>query len=228
MQPPDAASAQVRIVLADRYVLVRQGLQRLLDDQPGFRVVGQTGTAQKTLAAISHLRPDILVLGELLDSGALLFLERLAGLQPEVRPVLLTGETSRRVLAEAVALGASAIVPRNVSIGALLKCLSCVQAGVVFADHNPTGAPAGAPKPDPALQTLPQRERELAVAVAGGISNKAIAEKFSISELTVKRRLVDVFSKLGVSSRVQLAKYILDNGVPPGEGDRILLDCSPR
>ena len=218
---------KVRVLVADHYPLVRHGLRSLLEKEGGFEVVGETGNGQEALTLAARLAPDILLL-DLRTSGlsGLDALRQIAASKSGVRVVLLGDSLDNGSVVEAVRLGARGVVFKESPPELVLKAIRCVLAGQYWVGRDSVSDlvrflrdRSGALNEASATGSgLTPRERDVVAAVVDGCSNREIAERFSLSEATVKHHLTSIFDKLGISSRTELVAYALQGRLANGEG----------
>ncbi|PYR02620.1 MAG: DNA-binding response regulator [Acidobacteria bacterium] len=213
-----ASPEPVRIVIADEQPIFRDGLRRLLETLPGLKIVGEASGDEHAAAMIQDVQPDILLLG-LPASGPFQLdaLEQTMAACPSVRTVILAGARSVdtfEVLTAAMQLGAHGIVPKDSPPRALFESIESVMAGRYWLgrDTASNDVAAGVRKLDTMRRQtlafgLTRRELDILRAVVAGETNKAIARRLTISENTVKRHLTQIFDKVGVSSRIELAVF---------------------
>jgi DNA-binding NarL/FixJ family response regulator len=219
------AQAPIRIVIADDHPLVREGLRTLLELQQGFTVVGEAGDGFDAVQLTKDLRPDVLLLDLAMPRmNGLDVLKALADTATEVRTVLLTATIEREETVHALRLGARGVVLKESATQMLYKCIRAVMAGEFWVGHERIGdlmqtlrqierAPAREPSP---ASRLTRRELQVISAVVEGGSNKDIAKGFGLSEQTVKNHLSNIFDKLGVSNRLELALYAVHHRLLAG------------
>jgi DNA-binding NarL/FixJ family response regulator len=207
----------IRIVVADDHALFRDGLCRLLQAQPGFEIVGQTGKGSEVPALVMDLAPDLLLLD--LAMPGMTGLEVLRALESsgsKVRAIVLTAQAASDQVLEALRLGARGLVLKEAATDVLLKCMRAVMSGEYWFSHqefsNLVNAlrQLSAPAPPAPAQTLTTRELTIIAAVVDGATNRDIARQLEFSEQTVKNCLSQIFDKLGVSNRLELALYAID------------------
>jgi len=214
---------KIRIVVADDHPIFRDGLCKLLALEDDFEVVAQAQDGRQVLEVLHQLEPDILLLD--------LKMPGLDGLQTLQRLQVAKGKT--RVIVQAMKLGTSGIVLKQTATDQLIKSIRKVHAGEIWLDSHTTAAVirqfvanedaapppqplSGAPPRERERSPLSQREREIVALVAQGFKNKEMAEKMFISEQTVKNHLHNIFDKLGVSDRLELALYAIHNNLHNG------------
>jgi DNA-binding NarL/FixJ family response regulator len=137
-----------------------------------------------------------------------------------VRTILLTAAVERRRVVEALQLGACGVVLKESSTELLIKSIRSVMAGQFWLEQGSVAdlvqalrdsALPGTSSPERRKFSLTARELEIIKTIVAGYTNKDIAEKFSLSEHTVKHHLTNIFDKLGVSNRLELALFVVDH-----------------
>ena len=212
----------IRIVIADDHPIFREGLKYLLGTQEDFQLLAEVGNGDDVLDTIEKLQPDILLLDlRMPGTHGLVVLERLQATKiSSTKVIVLTASEDKNEFVQAMKLGTSGIVLKQSPTDLLLKSIRKVYAGEIWLDSNTTAAVirqfATGDEESPGdsnrvrgRSPLSQREREIVSLVAQGFKNKEMAEKMFISEQTVKNHLHNIFDKLGVSDRLELALYAI-------------------
>jgi DNA-binding NarL/FixJ family response regulator len=228
---------KIRIVVADDHPIFRDGLCRLLALEEDFEVVAQASDGRQVLEILQQMEPDILLLDlKMPGLDGLATLQRLQAARNKTRVIVLTASDDKNEFVQAMKLGTSGIVLKQTATELLIKSIRKVHAGEIWLDSHTTAAvirqfvaneeaPAPPPPPPPPQASsgrererspLSQREREIVALVAQGFKNKEMAEKMFISEQTVKNHLHNIFDKLGVSDRLELALYAIHNNLHTG------------
>lgn len=213
---------QVSILIADDHAIVRDGLKRLLQEEPDFVVIAEAHDGHQTITRTRELRPSVLLLDVAMPGvDGIEVLRQLAATAIPTRIILLTAAISRSQIRTALELGARGVIMKTSAIDTLVKSIRCVLAGEFWVDRSTLVDMVRPEKAEqPPLANLTPREMELVEEIACGSCNRDIAEKFAISEKTVKRHLVNIFDKLGVSSRLELAVFAMNHGLvkaPPND-----------
>lgn len=220
----------IRIVIVDDNSLFRDGLANLLDAQPDFAVVSSADTPLSAVEQIRAGRPDIILLGWPASApNSLKVYGAIRDAKLASRVIMLVTGDAREDFVEAVRQGCCGIVPKTTSTELLLKSIRKVHAGEYWLDRATTAevirrlakkgngggqsSRLGVRDHSSALST---REREIVVLVAQGFKNKEMAERMFISEQTVKNHLHNIFDKLGVSDRLELALYAIHHNLHEG------------
>src|SRR5579862_297570 len=222
---------KIRIVVADDHPIFRDGLCKLLALEEDFEVIAQAQDGRQVLEILQQCEPDILLLDlKMPGLDGLATLQRLQQARNKTRVIVLTASDDKNEFVQAMKLGTSGIVLKQTATELLIKSIRKVHAGEIWLDSHTTAAvirqfvanedappppPQSAPR-DRERSPLSQREREIVALVAQGFKNKEMAEKMFISEQTVKNHLHNIFDKLGVSDRLELALYAIHNNLHTG------------
>jgi DNA-binding NarL/FixJ family response regulator len=209
----------IRLVLVDDHPVVLHGLRVLFERHADFSVVDCCADADAGIEAVRRHRPDVLILDLRMPvADGLNVLRVLSSEQIPCRTVLLTAAITDAELKEAVQLGAVGIVMKDSSPDVLADCVRRVHRGEHWIDRDALTrafrSVVGADVSQPGRgESLTGRELEIVRMVAEGLRNKAIAERLSISEGTVKVHLHNIYDKVGVDGRLELMLYAQQRGL---------------
>jgi len=219
-------SQPVRIVIADDHPIFRDGLRRLLESEQDLKVIGEACDGVEAVKLARELKPEILLLDLAMPRRHGLEALRELSTAPTsspVRVILLTAAAEKKQIVEALQLGARGVVLKDSATQLLLKSIHTVMAGEYWVGRESVSnlvqylsALMQSSGEDARRKKfgLTPRELEIVSAVVAGFSNKEIAEYFKISEDTVKHHLSNIFDKLGVSTRLELALFAVNQSLP--------------
>jgi two-component system, NarL family, nitrate/nitrite response regulator NarL len=222
-------NTQFRILLADDHAMFRDGLRRLIALEPDFRVIGEGGDVATTVRLTTQLQPEVLLLDMAMPGGGGLDVLKALSKNPstKTRAIVLTAASARSSLIEALQLGARGILLKESAVGVAFAAIRTVMRGEYWVGDSEAAGLVQAilrlmTKNDNADRKtnrfgLTPREMDIVPQVAAGASNKDIAQLFSLREDTVKHHLSNIFDKLGVGSRLELAIFAINHGLgePP-------------
>jgi DNA-binding NarL/FixJ family response regulator len=209
----------IQLVIVDDHPIVLHGLKRLFESTEGFAVVECCASGAEAVAAARSRRFDVMLLdlrmpGQTgMDVLRLIAAEKLPG-----RIVMLTAAITDDEVVQAVMLGAQGVVMKESSPETLIECVRRVHLGEQWIDRETMGRAFGrvAQREEAvreAGKVLTPREIEIVRMITQGLRNKAIAERLSISEGTVKIHLHNIYEKLGVDGRLELMLYAQNKGL---------------
>jgi DNA-binding NarL/FixJ family response regulator len=210
----------IRILMADDHPIFRDGVRKLLESDDSIAIVGEVSNGSECIAALGKLKPDILLLDlRMPEKDGLTVLEEVNFDSLPTRVIVLTATEDDNDVVRAVRLGARGVVLKQSATDLLLKSIQKVHSGEIWLDKRMTAevmraftkSAEGGPRREKPL--LSDREREIVALVAQGFRNREIGEKLFISEQTVKNHLHNIFDKLGVSDRLELALYALHHRI---------------
>ncbi|MGH9352754.1 MAG: LuxR C-terminal-related transcriptional regulator [Terriglobia bacterium] len=209
------------IAIAAEEPIVRYGVRRLFETEPDLNVVGEAADSSEAIKIVLDLKPEVLLLELPASRSGLEVLRRLASVKSGARTLLLASPGDRSQIAEAFNLGARGVVLKGSETRILVNGVRGVLAGQYwmgetavagiseairsFTEQHRNGGKASQD------YRLTPRELEIIASIATGCSNKDAGRKFSITERTVKHHLTNIYDKLGVSSRLELALFAVNH-----------------
>ncbi len=196
----------------------------MLQADPSVKVVGEARDGLEALEMARSLRPDVMLLDLAMPNvaGMEALREMTAG-NLDTRTIVLTGLIEKRQVLEALQLGARGVLLKDAVAEHLSACIRAVMQGQYWLEGRPVQNLVQVLR-DLAAQTAPMprktfgltaRELEVVTLITEGCTNKDIAKQFGISEETVKRHLTNIFNKLGVGNRLELALFALNHHLLP-------------
>ena len=215
---PATTHGPTRVLLADDHTMFRQGLKEMLSTDPAVEVVGEAENGAEAIALARRLGPDVVVLDvEMPVMGAEEAMEPILRLTPPPGIVVVTMHDDARLVRRLLGMGASAYLVKSASMHELI---SAVRAAAEAPEE-------GDPREDNVLMVLPrgrlrdaergadglsERELEILLLVARGLSNRQVAQVLHLSVATVKRHLANIYPKIGVQSRGEATRKALSEG----------------
>jgi DNA-binding NarL/FixJ family response regulator len=213
----------IRVLLADDQALVRISFRMIIESEPDLEVVGEAATGVEAVGLARSTRADVILMDirmpdmdGLAATRAISADEDLAG----VRVLILTTFEADEYVFQALRAGASGFLGKGVELSDLLDAIRLVARGEALLSPRATKAliaqylttPDLTNTPAPELTSLTERERQVLVLVAAGLSNDAIAEQLHVSPWTAKTHVNRTMTKLGVRDRAQLVVLAYQTG----------------
>lgn len=204
-----------RILLADDHPVVRSGIRYLLEKTPDLVVVGESSSGEQVLPLVQELSPDILLLDmEMPGMSGTEVVQQLQKAGANVRILVLSVHDDKTLIQELLAMGVSGYLVKEEVPDTIVEAVRGVARGEHGWISRQVAAQMSAWIRGEAedKKRLSFREREVLRAVVGGKTNQEIARELRISEKTVEKHLDGVYTKLGVSSRVEAAVRAVREG----------------
>ena len=211
----------IEIVISDDHPVFREGLRKLLEAEPGVRVVGEASDGEETVRVVRQCRPKVLLLDVSMPKGnGIETLRALNQLGIQTRTILLTASIEKEQVLEALQLGARGIVLKDATLQVILKSIRCVNDEQFWVGQESVSDLIQALRrlvpQHRATETtrnfgLTPRELQVIALIVAGYTNKDLARKLGISEHTGKHHLTNIFDKLGVSNRLELVLFAINH-----------------
>jgi NarL family two-component system response regulator LiaR len=203
--------SKLRVLLADDHPLIVAGVRSALEAERDFEIAGEATSGAQVLPLIAHASPDVVLIDmRLPELDGLTCLARIRQKYPKVKVVLFSAVDDPSQIRRALEAGACAYIVKCIDPSDLAAVIRQAVAGSVFClgsleaeEVTRNGNDAG----------LSEREIEILVGVARGLSNRAIAKELWVSDQTVKFHLHNIYRKLDVKNRTEAAKYAYQNGL---------------
>lgn len=209
---------RIRLALVDDHPIVLDGLERLFALESDFEVVVRCRDGETATRELLDKQPDLVILDLRLPvRDGLTVLASLRQARLPTRVLLLTAAIDSREVVEALRLGASGLVLKEIAPEVVVQAARKIHAGGQWLDAALVSrameeVSRGAPEPTGEAASLTPREREIVARVARGMRNRAIADELGISEGTVKLHLHHVYEKLALGGRMALLLYAQKRG----------------
>jgi two-component system, NarL family, response regulator NreC len=213
--------AALRILIADDHTIVRQGIRKILEDQPDWEVVAEAGNGREAVKQALALRPDI----ALLDIGMPLMngieaTSQITSAAPEVKVVILSMHPNEAYITRVLQAGAKGYLLKDSADDDLIRALTAVSEGksffspavasIMLNDYLRRLAEKGIVD---RYDALSKREREIFQLIAEGRTNKEIADLLCVSANTIETHRSHIMEKLDVHSAVEVVLYAVRRGL---------------
>ncbi len=211
-------SKRIRVLIVDDHAIVRKGIRALLSTEPGIEVAGEAGDGLEAVSQAVALQPDVILMDLVMPKlDGIEASRRITAIQPQARILVLTSFAADDKVFPAIKAGALGYLLKDSGPEELVRAIRQVERG------EPSLEPAIAsrllyelahpPKQELTRDPLTDREMEILRLVAQGRSNREIAERLTIAELTVRTHVSNILGKLHLASRTQAALYALREGL---------------
>ena len=208
----------IRIIIADDHTVVRQGLRIMLEPKPEYRLIGDARNGKELLELVANQQPDLIILDllmPLMDGAEAIRIIR--SQFPDIKILVLTSYSEESMVMKTMRSGANGYILKETSPEELIQAINAVMRGEMWIYPNlMTDLLASLIHPEnraSELDILTKRERQVVALVARGLSNPDIAASQGINESTVRFHLSNIYSKLGLQNRTQVALYALRTGL---------------
>ncbi len=209
------------IILAEDHQIVREALRLLLETQPDFRVVAETGDGLDALQLTERLKSDILIADLMMPHlSGLEVARRAKGVSPGTRVIVLSMHDAESYVVEALAAGVAGYVLKKSSSSELIFAIRQALEGKVYLSPSLNERAIQAylqmsqeSRGDDPFDALTNRERDVFQLAAEGQTNPQIAEKLSLSSRTVEMHRANLMKKLSLKTQTDLVKYAVKRGM---------------
>jgi DNA-binding NarL/FixJ family response regulator len=201
----------ITVLLADDHHLVRRGFRRMLEDDPSLRVIGEASDGDEAVRLVDELHPQVVVMDcAMPGTSGLVATRRILAAHPDVAVLMLSMHAEQTLVSQAIAAGARGYILKSALDLDLAAAVKRVAAGETVLDASVT---PGAALKGEANHGLRPRELEVLQLICQGLSNRAIAERLSLSVNTVSVHRANIMSRLGVHKTADLVVYAMRNGL---------------
>jgi two-component system, NarL family, response regulator NreC len=210
----------VRVLIVDDHAVFRAGLKLLIDAEDGLEAVGEAGSARDAIFQARALEPDVVLLDIVMpDQSGLDAMPTLLHERPEMKMLILSMQDDPQYIRQAFAAGASGYILKEAADTEVVAAIRQVADGSSYV-HPAVGAKLVAAETAEARRAqedpLSDREHEVLRLLALGHTNQEIAAELYISVRTAETHRAHIMQKLRLSSRAELVRYALEQGVLEG------------
>ncbi len=215
-------SKRVRVLIVDDHTIVRTGLRALIGGETGMELVGEAVCGSEAVQMARDLSPEVIVLDlSLPDLDGIGVTRLIKSEQPDLRVLILTVHEDEALLREAIRAGASGYILKHAAESELIAAIYSVRKGDLYVHPRLVQALLTNPEKtrtpkEPGFtpeEMLTPREIEVLRLIVQGYTNRQIAEVLTLSVRTVEGHRSNLTDKLGLHSRVELARYARDHGM---------------
>lgn len=211
---------KTRILLVDDHDIVRLGLMTLLNDQPDMEVVGEASAAAEAVKTAERLQPDVVLMDiRLPGEGGIEAARQVIQQVPNSKIVMLTSFADDELVVRAIRAGAVGYVLKQVGNEELLRAIRAAARGEALLDPSTTARllsrvrKAERKADEDAFRDLSRREMDVLIHLAKGKTNAEIARSLNLSEKTVGNYIGNMFEKLRLKNRIELAAYAYEHNL---------------
>jgi DNA-binding NarL/FixJ family response regulator len=213
-----------RIVIADDHPLIRQGIRKIIEENPNHEVVGEVGDGLALLDFLKEIKADLVVLDiSMPNLRGLEAISEVYKICPEIKILMLTMHKSEKYLCSALSLGANGYLLKEDSDSELLPAIEKVKQGGLYVSPyfegriDPLKVSECVNGVGDSQDILTMRERQVLCLIAEGATSKGVAEALDISKRTVEHHRANMMRKLQIKTTTDLIKYAIGKGyiTPP-------------
>ena len=210
---------KIRVVVADDFPLVREGVVRALNSDPGIEVIAQAENGTDALKVAEELRPDVMILDlRMPDLGGLAVLDKLRTSRPEIRIIVMTASEQASTLLDAIAAGAAGYLSKRSTGEELRQAVITAHGGgsvitPALASHLLKEYSSSARGEQSQVRPLQGRELDVLRLVVQGKTDNEIGKELFISPRTVQNHLTRIREKTGLRRRSELTRWAVEHAI---------------
>lgn len=205
---------KIRLLLVDDHVVVRQGLRMVLSLEPDLEIIGEANNGSEALSLVKKLNPQVVLMDLLMPvMDGVSAIRAIKKDYPDIEVVALTSVLEDRLVIDAVEAGAAGYLLKESGPEELIEAIRAAAKGEVRLHPKAQKRLIKEVRTPEMRESLTERETETLRLIAKGMSNKEIADKLNVSEVTVKTHVSSILSKLNLQSRTQAALFALKEGL---------------
>jgi len=215
----------IQILIVDDHDLVREGLRALLEQDPSFQIVGETGDGQEAIRLATRLKPNVVLMDVSLPGGmgGLEATETIVADCPEVKVIILTQYENREYIKRAIRIGARGYLLKRSVSAQLKEAIRAVARGERYLHPLAAGelvdlVTSGKSLEEDDYERLTPREKQVFKLLAEGKTSRDISKYLSISLKTAMTHRTNIMAKLNVHSRTELVRYAIRKAIILVEG----------
>jgi DNA-binding NarL/FixJ family response regulator len=207
---------KIRILIADDHALIRDGIKILLQQEPGFEVVGEASNGVELIKLAGELNPDIVVLDLTMPyKNGIESVREIKSMNPEIKCIVLSMHEDPDYVAKSIQAGAKGYILKNAEHEEIIRAIRTVYLGNQYYNSHISSILINGISANSVLNLedystlLTSREKEVLIEVAAGQSTKMIADNLGISSRTVETHRINIMKKLNAQNTAELIKIAI-------------------
>jgi len=212
---------KVRLLVADDHKIFRQGIKKLLEEEPDLQVVGESADGRETVKKATELKPDIVLMDiAMANLNGLEATKQIKKVLPEVKVIMLTMHKNEEYVLQSFQAGASGYILKEGAVEELVSAIRSISADKSFLSPTVSKTLVDAylrkmetGKTETPFDLLTDREREVLQLIAEGYTNREVAKQLFISVKTVEAHRAHIMQKLNIHDIAKLVKYAIQKGL---------------
>jgi NarL family two-component system response regulator LiaR len=210
----------ITVILCEDHLITRQGIRHLLEDEQGFKIVGEASNGEEVVEMVTELKPDVVVMDIAMPKlNGIEATRQIKLIYPLTGVLILSAYDDDEYVFALLKAGAAGYLLKSVGGDELVRAIRAIHNGEPVLDPgiakkvlNYFKLPEKAPAIKTDSEQLTGRELDIIKLAAKGLTNKDIADRLHLSYRTVEGHMRGIFNKLGIGSRTEAVLYGLKNG----------------
>jgi two-component system response regulator NreC len=212
---------KVRLLVADDHKIFRQGIKKLLEEEPDLQVVGESADGRETVKKATELKPDVILMDiAMANLNGLEATKQIKKVLPETKVIMLTMHKNEEYVLQSFQAGASGYILKEGAVEELVSAIRSIHQDKSFLSPTVSKTLVDAylrkmetGKTETPFDLLTDREREVLQLIAEGYTNREVAKQLFISVKTVEAHRAHIMQKLNIHDIAKLVKYAIQKGL---------------
>jgi two-component system response regulator NreC len=212
---------KVRLLIADDHMIFRQGIKKLLDEEPDLQIVGEAADGREVVKKATELKPDVILMDiAMANLNGLEATKQIKKVLPESKIIMLTMHKNEEYVLQSFQAGASGYILKEGAVEELVSAIRSIHADKSFLSPTVSKTLVDAylrkmetGKTETPFDLLTDREREVLQLIAEGFTNREVAKQLFISVKTVEAHRAHIMQKLNIHDIAKLVKYAIQKGL---------------
>jgi two-component system response regulator NreC len=212
---------KIRLLVADDHKIFRQGIKKLLEEEPDLQVVGEAADGRDTVKKATELKPDLVLMDiAMANLNGLEATKQIKKVLPEIKVIMVTMHKNEEYVLQSFQAGASGYILKEGAVEELVSAIRSIHQDKSFLSPTVSKTLVDAylrkmetGKTETPFDLLTDREREVLQLIAEGYSNREVAKQLFISVKTVEAHRAHIMQKLNIHDIAKLVKYAIQKGL---------------